>query len=450
MTRGWILVIGGILGATFLPAAEPEAVERGRRALQTRHFTAPTISLNAYQNGWKLWGAGLKEQPADYVRAYMDHYGLHPAPYPNDGYPMGLRVAPTFLGRKALSTDCLLCHGGAINGKSYVGLGNASLDLESLFLDMAEVDGMPRKLPFTFANVRGTTEAGGVSVYLLGLREPDLKLRTPRLELGLRDDMVEDAPAWWHLKKKKTMYHTGGGDARSVRSLMQFMMSPLNSGESIKREEGTFADIQQYLLSLEAPLYPLPINRDLAATGEKLFTRHCAKCHGTYGKEWTYPNKIVPLKEIGTDPNRYHGISAEFGRYYNQSWFAQEKRGWFTDDYAARPSAGYQAPPLDGIWATAPYFHNGAAPTVYDVLNSKTRPKVFTRSYKTDLEAYDPVKLGWKVQVLDKVPSGELSGHERRKIYDTAQPGRSNGGHTYGDHLTDDDRKAVIEYLKTL
>src|SRR5207237_721836 len=82
--------------------------------------------------------------------------------------------------------------------------------------------------------------AGAMAVVLLGLREPHLKRRGRRLELGLRDDLCEDTPAWWLLKKKKTMYYTGGTSARSVRSLMQFMLSPLNFGPSITREEATF------------------------------------------------------------------------------------------------------------------------------------------------------------------------------------------------------------------
>ena len=111
---------------------------------------------------------------------------------------------------------------------------------------------------------------------------------------------------------------------------------------------------------------------------------------------------------------------------------------------------GYQAPPLDGVWATAPYFHNGSAPTVYHVLNSAARPRVFTRSYRTGADEYDPDRLGWKITVLEAPPPADAPEFERRKVYDTTLPGRDNGGHTYGDDLTDDDRWAVIEYLKTL
>ena len=126
---------------------------------------------------------------------------------------------------------------------------------------------MPKKSPLIFCNVRGTIEAGAMAVFLLGLRNPDLSLHTPRLDLDLHDDMCEDTPAWWLLKKKKTMYHTGGGDARSVRSLMQFMMSPLNSASSITREEATFRDIQAFILSLEPPKYPFPIDAALRQEG---------------------------------------------------------------------------------------------------------------------------------------------------------------------------------------
>src|SRR5207248_2818828 len=135
-------------------------------------------------------------------------------------------------------------------------------------------------------------------------------------------------------------------------------------------------------------------------------------------------------EKIGTDRTRYDGISVKFGAHYNKTWFAHE--------YPALPSVGYQAPPLDGVWATAPYFHNGSAPTVYDVLNSKARPRIFTRSFRTDKEDYDAEKLGWKVQVLDHAPKESASAYERRKVYDTTQPGRGNGGHMFADELTDE------------
>ncbi len=422
-------------------AAEPTAARRGETALLGRHFTVASVPLSAYDNVWRVWDPKAKAPPADYAKAFMARYGLHPAPYPNNGYPMGLRLAPGLLG-KGLSFDCMFCHGGAILGQSHVGLGNTTLDFQAMYEELAAAIGQPRRPPYTFCNVRGTTEAGAAAVFLLGMREPDLSLRAPRIDLGLRDDLCEDVPAWWLLKKKKTMYYTGGADAHSVRSLMQFMMSPLNTGTSIKREEATFADVQEYLLSLEAPKYPFAVDAARAKSGEALFVANCARCHGTYGAKPTYPNKVIPLDEIGTDATRFHGISATFADYYNRSWFAEKSKAVETD--------GYQAPPLDGVWATAPYFHNGSAPTAYHVLNSKARPKVFTRSYGTGREDYDERRLGWKVRVLDRAPGDEVPGIERRKVYDTTRAGRGNGGHTFGDKLTEEERMAVIEYLKTL
>ncbi len=429
------------------PCAEDSpSAERGRKALLERHFTPPTIPLAAYENAWRVWDPRATAKPADYPARFRERYGLHAAPYPNDGYPMGLRLAPGLFG-KALATDCMICHGGSLLGKSYVGLGNNALDFQAMYEELAEAVGMPKKSPHVFCNVRGTSEAGSMSVFLLGLREPDLTPRSPRLDLEIHDDMCEDVPAWWLLKKKKTMYHTGGGDARSVRSLMQFMMSPLNPASAITREEATFRDVRAYILSLEAPKYPFSVNAPLAKKGQDVFEATCSRCHGTYGEKWTYPNRIVPLKEIGTDPKRWQGLTKKFGDYYNRSWFAREKG---EDGYKGVATDGYQAPPLDGIWATAPYFHNGSTPTVYHVLNSKARPKVFTRSYRTGEADYDQEKLGWKVKVLDGPADAKLPAIERRKVYDTAQPGRGNGGHTFGDKLTEEERMAVIEYLKTL
>jgi mono/diheme cytochrome c family protein len=300
-------------------------------------------------------------------------------------------------------------------------------------------------MPFTFCNVRGTSESAGFAIYLHSYREPDLTLRLKRQPFEMRDWICEDTPAWWLLKKKKTMYYTASTDARSVRSIMQFMLNPLNGRKQFEREEPTFADIRAYLQTLEAPRYPLPIDAAKAVQGEALFVEHCARCHGKYGKDWSYPNRVVPLDVVGTDPERLDGVPRAVGEFYNTTWFAQEAGG----GYKAAEAKGYQAPPLDGVWATAPYFHNGSVPTLYDVLNSKGRPRIFTRSYRTEAEDYDAVKVGWKVQVLDRVPEG-LPLVERRKVYDTTQRGRSNAGHPFGDDLTEAERWAVIEYLKKL
>ena len=57
------------------------------------------------------------------------------------------------------------------------------------------------------------------------------------------------------------------------------------------------------------------------------------------------------------------------------------------------PFPGYMAPPLDGIWATAPFFHNGSVPTIEGVLNSKARPAIWQR-VNYDSKVLDEEALG--------------------------------------------------------
>ena len=448
MLRGLLPVLFLAL-PTVLHAAEREATpaERGRRALETTASIKGFWPKQSYENAWKVWG--LKEKPENYAALFRERYGLHEAPYANDGYPMGLRKADLLFG-KGIGIDCMTCHGGSILGKSMIGLGNSSLDIEAIFEEMATAANSPGKVPFAFTRVRGTTEAGPFAVYLLGYRTDDLSLTPIYRDLGLHDDTCEDTPAWWLLKKKKTMYHIGATDTRSVRSLMQFMMHPLTTPSEFKKAEPMFRDIREYLLSLTPPKYPFAIVAEKAATGRKLFETNCAKCHGTYGEKWTYPNRVVSLDEIGTDRKKFESLEPKFAAAYNASWFAKEPTGsWFFPRYTMRETDGYQAPPLDGIWATAPYFHNGSVPTLDGVLNSAKRPKIFTRSFRTDEADYDKENVGWKVEEVP-APKASLEAIERRKVYDTSKPGRGNGGHTYGDKLTAEERTAVTEYLKTL
>src|SRR5438270_13041569 len=106
----------GIVSPMF--AAEPNA-ERGRIALTTRTFTPAVWSLKGYENTWKQWKPAPKEAPRDYQQAVADRYGLHPAPFENNGLPMGLRSTDSLLLGKAVAYDCMLCHAGSILGKSY-------------------------------------------------------------------------------------------------------------------------------------------------------------------------------------------------------------------------------------------------------------------------------------------------------------------------------------------
>jgi hypothetical protein len=104
-----------------------------------------------------------------------------------------------------------------------------------------------------------------------------------------------------------------------------------------------------------------------------------------------------------------------------------------------RKTNGYANHPLDGIWLRAPYLHNGSVPTLRDLLEPPAlRPRVFYRGY----DLYDSQKVGF----VSDVPR---AGVQAFTLYDTSVPGNSNAGHLYGTTLSDDEKRAIVEYLKT-
>src|SRR5258708_39401956 len=115
-----LLAAGVLLSAGPLTAQE-SAAERGHQALTGRAFTPATWSVAAYEALWKQWDPVPAKAPEDYDRAVREHYGLHPAPFENGRYPMGLRESKGVFS-KGIATDCLLCHGGSILGQSRLGL----------------------------------------------------------------------------------------------------------------------------------------------------------------------------------------------------------------------------------------------------------------------------------------------------------------------------------------
>jgi len=191
-----------------------------------------------------------------------------------------------------------------------------------------------------------------------------------------------------------------------------------------------------YIYSLKPPPYPGTINEALATKGEAIFVQRCSKCHGTYGDKESFPNVLIPEAVIQTDSLLYKSnySNPQFVEWFNKSWFTQ-------GEYPARlePFNGYIAPPLDGIWATAPYLHNGSVPDLEALLNSDLRPRYWHRNF--DKPVYDYNKMGWVYKKLEQ---------PGKNSYDTDKPGYGNYGHTFGDRLTDTERKAVMEYLKKL
>ena len=135
--------------------------------------------------------------------------------------------------------------------------------------------------------------------------------------------------------------------------------------------------------------------------------------------------------------------SPELVDWYNSSFY-----GGITQMEPNDPFPGYMPPPLDGVWATAPYLHNGSVPTIELMLDSTARPDVWKR-LDLDSTNYDEDALGWPYEALE-TSQAEVPEEGRNLVYDTSYFSQSNAGHTFGDHLTDDEREAVLEYLKTL
>jgi hypothetical protein len=108
--------------------------------------------------------------------------------------------------------------------------------------------------------------------------------------------------------------------------------------------------------------------------------------------------------------------------------------------------AGYVAPPLDGIWASAPYLHNGSVPTLWHLFHPEQRPVVWQR----DEDGYDRERVGLVVRQFDKLPADVTDPRQKRRYFDTRLPGKSAQGHDFPDRLSPDEKRQVLEYLKTL
>lgn len=173
-----------------------------------------------------------------------------------------------------------------------------------------------------------------------------------------------------------------------------------------------------------------------------MFIRNCASCHGTYGPGGRYPQRFVSAREVGTDPVRARDLSVAFVRQVGASWIGENGK---TPLYPG--TNNHVAPPLDGIWANAPYLHNGSVPTIRDLLTPKARPAIWRR---TDA-GYDQTKLGLEVTAYGKLPADATTPEQKRQYYQTGLRGLSNQGHRYPPQgLSERDKRALIEYLKTL
>ncbi|MES2622272.1 MAG: c-type cytochrome [Bacteroidota bacterium] len=364
-------------------------------------------------------------------------------------------------GVEVVAPNCLQCHGSYLNGSFVVGLGNAAGDFTTDQSNLANTaDGLINTLgtpqekaayapfsksihaigPNVVTEVRGVNVADKVAAVLAAHRDQHSLVWNDNPTISIPTEVIPtDIPPWWHMKKKNAMFYNGMGRGDFARYLMASSLLTMVDSSKANEVNEKFPDILAYIKSIQPPAYPQGIDANLASEGKTIFAGNCAKCHGTYGDGASYPNLLVELTTVGTDPklaNAYNlSIYNVFKDWFNNGWFGKDPNG-----AELVPANGYVAQPLDGIWASAPYLHNGSVPTLEDLLNSSQRPAYWKRTFADN--DYNYTKVGWNYAN----PGSKTD----KETYDVSIDGYGNQGHTFGDALTTQQRTALIEYLKTL
>lgn len=247
-----------------------------------------------------------------------------------------------------------------------------------------------------------------------------------------------DLPSLWNQKLRAGMHLHWDGDNDSV--VERNYSAAFGAGATCTNVDSqAMARIKTWIDDLAAPKYPFPIASDQnkLARGKGVYDKYCASCHEPGGR---YVGQVTPIQDVGTDEHRLNSYteklqSLQIGYCKGQPWeFKHFKK---TDGYANSP--------LDGIWARAPYLHNGSVPTLWDLLTPADKRNNGKDSFYTGHGVYDPANVGFRTDVTQ-------AGGRPSFLYVISQTGNSNKGHTgerYGTELSDDDKRALIEYLKT-
>jgi hypothetical protein len=336
----------------------------------------------------------------------------------------------------------------------------------------------------------GFSRANGLPADVPGLSEP---VEDPK---AAGDRIFKNIPAWappvpapidvksvnWAIER----YHANwdgnqGAASRTLASGASATGDPRMVNVRIHEPLNPFID------NLPPPPYPFPsVDLARAREGKALFQSKCANCHTPRNQT------IYPASKLGVDPNRTqvntsvsrYGLAAlvtEACRIYGLNNEGQPGADWCVpqgdwqarlDEYfrdtprrVAEGTNGYKADMLHGIWAQAPYLHNGSVPTLGQLLCPSTRPSRFLRGNLY----YDEALVGFEWADRPRARYGP-NDTILIKEYDSTVPGKANTGHTFGAELCPDtsgldataDRReiekrllgsqvgALLAYLKTL
>ena len=241
------------------------------------------------------------------------------------------------------------------------------------------------------------------------------------------------------------------------------------------------AQIEDDLYALRAPQWPASIFGALDAArvahGAQIYAQQCVSCHQLSDRndaKRQLKAALTKLDEVGTDPRMVRNFldstssSGAFeGRKAGVVLGAPLGAQAQTIDLVAHAAIGaalchplaavrdavasyhkvikaaldthpdyYKARPLSGIWASAPYLHNGSVPSLAELL--KAPAERVTHFYVGSRE-FDPANVGVAVDA-----------REHASEFDTTLTGNSNAGHSYGTALGDADKRDLLEYLKSL
>lgn len=437
------------LSAIADEAPRRPSAERGYQWLTEKAYLPPDFDQEVFDALWTVWKEPLKFKAKDAdleARRKMAfaRYGLTQRPGAAPGVPLQYVVSKS----GQWSMNCFACHGGKVAGRTYPGSPNSMYALQTLTEDVRNVKLRLGKkwthmdlgsMFMPLGTTVGTTNSVMFGVALKSYRNPDLSFKQKR-DAPRMVHHDHDAPPWWHLKRKKYMYIDGFAP-KNHRSLMQFLMVKQNDRPDFLKWESDYADVLAYIESIEPPKYPGKINHTLAEQGRGVFDRVCSSCHGKYGSEPTYPEKMIPIERVGTDRVRLDALTVEHRKGHETSWYCD-----YGKEKVIADPPGYVAPPLDGIWASAPYLHNGSVPTLWHILHPNLRPTV----WKQSASDYDSRRLGPVVEEFKDVPKTVTTRADRRWYFDTRKFGKSAKGHDFPNKLTERERTAVLEYLKTL
>jgi hypothetical protein len=272
--------------------------------------------------------------------------------------------------------------------------------------------------------------------------------------LGLEDDGTAatlDFPAIWNQRPALRPWHhydgnTASSSARNFGSVIGVGGIAMSVNKELVRSVGEWID-----WDLRPPDYPFTMpNSEDVVKGHQVFDAKCVRCHGSYDRgtrklDTSLAPQYMSVIDIGTDPERWRAFDHDVAKGLDV--YGDRHQLWDEKAFRGDKGPGYLAGPLDGVWARAPYLHNGSVPNIEQLLRPPSeRVAKFLRG-TTD---YDEVNMGFvsEEELVQRAVSKTGTSQQPFR-YDTTLPGNSNQGHDI-PVSNPVDRQHLIAYLKTL